>query len=230
MIDLYYWPTPNGHKITIFLEESGMEYRIKPVNIGAGDQFEPDFLRISPNNKMPAIVDHTASGEPESVFESGAILMYLSELSGQFMPLEMSKRKAVMEWLFWQVGGLGPMLGQQHHFNRYADEELPYAIKRYDDEATRLHRVLNRQLEGNEFVCGEYSIADMAIYPWVRNLDVHKQDPDDIPHLADWIDRMGDRPAVKRAYEIGEDISSDNEMTDEAKKVLFGQTDAARPG
>ncbi len=169
MIELYYWPTPNGHKITIFLEETGLDYQIIPVNIGTGEQFNPDFLKISPNNRMPAIIDRNPpdGGEPISVFESGAILLYLAEKTGQFLSSDLRQRKSVLEWLFWQVGGLGPMAGQNHHFNQYAPEKIAYAIERYVKETNRLYGVLNRQLEGKEYLTGEYSIADMACYPWI---------------------------------------------------------------
>ena len=167
MIDLYYWPTPNGHKITIFLEEAGLDYQIIPVNIGAGDQFKPDFLRIAPNNRMPAIVDHDPidGGESISIFESGAILLYLAEKTGQFLSTDLRIRQSVLEWLFWQMGGLGPMAGQNHHFSQYAPEKIPYAIDRYVRETNRLYGVLDRQLEGQDYIAGEYSIADMACYP-----------------------------------------------------------------
>ena len=168
MIDLHYWTTPNGHKITIFLEETGLPYRIVPVNIGQGDQFKPEFLAISPNNRMPAIVDHEpGGGKPISVFESGAILLYLAEKTGKFLPADLRGRYDVMQWLFWQMGGLGPMAGQNHHFGGYAPEKIPYAIERYVNETNRLYGVLNKRLADREFVAGDYSIADMASYPWV---------------------------------------------------------------
>ena len=169
MIDLHYWTTPNGHKVTMFLEESGQPYRIVPVNISKGDQFKPEFLAISPNNRIPAIVDHSPKdgGKPISVFESGAILLYLAEKTGRFLPSELRRKIGVLQWLFWQMGGLGPMAGQNHHFSQYAPEKLPYAIDRYVKETNRLYGVLNKQLAGRAFVAGEYSIADMAAYPWV---------------------------------------------------------------
>lgn len=199
MIDLYYWPTPNGHKITIFLEESGLEYKIHPVNIGAGEQFRPDFLKISPNNRIPAIVDRE---NDLSIFESGAILWYLAEKSGKFLPQELETRTKVSQWLFWQVGGLGPMAGQNHHFNRYAPEKVPYAIERYTKETARLYGVLNKQLETNEFVAGDYSIADMAIYPWIVPYEAQKQNLNDFPALKKWFHTLQERPAIKRAYAI----------------------------
>ena len=228
MIDLYYWPTPNGHKVTLFLEEAGLDYTIEPVNIGAGEQFAPDFLKIAPNNRMPAIVDHAPGdgGEPVSVFESGAILLYLAAKTGQFSGATWRDRVAVTEWLMWQMGGLGPMLGQNHHFTRYAPEKLPYAIDRYVKETNRLYGVLDRRLEGREFVAGDYSIADMAAYPWILP-DAQGQDLRDFPNLARWHAAIKARPATQRAYEKGKAIVPEQKpMSDEAKKVLFGQTSA----
>lgn len=225
MLDLYYWPTPNGHKITIFLEESGIDYRIIPVNIGAGDQFKPDFLKISPNNRMPALVDHApAEGDaPLSVFESGAILMYLAQKGGPFWPADLRSQTRVSEWLFWQVGGLGPMLGQNHHFSQYAPAPIDYAIKRYVDETHRLYGVLNTQLSGQDFIAGDYSIADMACYPWIVPYEKQGQDLAEFPELQRWFQAMQARPAVIRAYENGKAISAGPTMTENAKKVLFGQ-------
>jgi GSH-dependent disulfide-bond oxidoreductase len=226
MIDLYYWPTPNGHKITIFLEEAGLDYRIHPVNIGAGDQFKPDFLKIAPNNRMPAIVDHAPAdgGAPISVFESGAILLYLAEKTGMFLPQDVRGRAEVMQWLMWQMGGLGPMAGQNGHFNIYAPEQIPYAQKRYIDETNRLYGVLDRQLEGREFTAGGYSIADMASYPWIVPWKAHGQRLDDHPNLKRWFEAIRQRPATVRAYEKGHAIRPENTpLTDEQKKVLFGQ-------
>ncbi len=226
MIDLYYWPTPNGHKITIFLEEAELAYQIHPVNIGAGDQFKPDFLKISPNNRMPAIIDQAphGGGEPISVFESGAILLYLAEKTGKFLPTDVRGRVKVTEWLFWQVGGLGPMAGQNHHFGQYAPEKIPYAIDRYVKETNRLYGVLNRQLANSPYVAGEYSIADMASYPWVVPYERQQQKLEDFPHLKRWFEGMAERPAVLRAYEKGLAVSAPVPMSEEAKKVLFGQT------
>lgn len=231
MIDLYYWPTPNGHKITVFCEEAGLDYRLRPVNIGKGDQFEPDYLKISPNNKMPAIVDHAPAdeGEPISVFESGVILQYLADKTGRFLPRVLRERLEVLQWLTWQVAGVGPMIGQYHHFKDYADQHIPYAVKRYGNETTRLHKVLDRQLEGRDYITGEYSIADMAVYPWMRNWRGHDQDLQAIPRVAAWLERMGQRPAVQRAYARADDVDGDASMSDAAKKVLFGQTDSSRP-
>jgi GST-like protein len=226
MIDLYYWPTPNGHKITMFLEETEIPYTIVPVNIGQGEQFNPEFLAISPNNRMPAIVDHTPleRGAPISVFESGAILLYLAEKNEKFLPNESRGRAEVLQWLFWQVGGLGPMLGQNHHFSRYAPEKIPYAIERYVKETNRLYGVLNKRLADREFVAGPYSIADMACYPWIVPYEVQGQKLADFPHLKCWFEAIKSRPATLRAYEKGAAISSNTTMTEEAKKILFGQT------
>jgi GST-like protein len=226
MIGLYYWPTPNGHKITMFLEEAGLEYRVHPVDISAGDQFKPDFLAISPNNRMPAIIDHSPleRGAPISVFESGAILLYLAEKSEKFIPNESRGRVEVLQWLFWQVGGLGPMLGQNHHFARYAPEKLPYAIDRYVKETNRLYGVLNRRLADVEFVAGTYSIADMACYPWIVPYEAQGQRLEDFPHLKRWFEAIRARPATARAYEKGAALSTGTTMTEEAKKILFGQT------
>ncbi len=231
MIDLHYWPTPNGHKITMFLEETGLPYEIIPVDIGRGAQFEPDFLKIAPNNRMPAIVDHepAGGGEPVSVFESGAILVYLAEKTGQFLPSEMRLRVEVLQWLFWQMGGLGPMLGQNHHFKVYAPEPLPYAINRYVKETTRLYNVLNRRLADREFVAGDYSIADMASYPWIVPYERQGQKLEDFPHLQRWFEAIRARPATVRAYETGEKYRTRETVDEEAKKILFGQTDAAPP-
>jgi len=225
MIELHYWPTPNGHKITIFLEEVGLPYRIHPVNIGKGDQFNPDFLKIAPNNRIPAIRDLTPAdgGAPHSVFESGAILVYLAQKTGKFLPDDMRARSRVMEWLFWQMGGLGPMAGQNHHFNQYAPEKIPYAMERYTKETNRLYGVLDRQLANHPYVAGDYSIADMACYPWIVPYQRQGQKLEDFPHLKRWFESMAKRPAVIRAYEKGEGLRKEG-MTDEEKKVLFGQT------
>jgi GST-like protein len=198
-IDFYFWPTPNGHKIRIMLEECGLPYALKPVDIGKGDQFKPDFLAISPNNKMPAIVDPDGpGGEPISVFESGAILQYLGRKTGQFYPSDERVRVDVEQWLFWQVGGLGPMAGQAHHFRKYAPEKVPYGIERYTKEVTRLYGVLNTQLQGREFLAGAYSIADMAAYPWVLSWEIQGQVLDDFPEVKVWMDRMAGRDGIKR--------------------------------
>lgn len=225
MIDLHYWTTPNGHKISIFLEESGLDYSVHPVNIGTGQQFEPAFLKIAPNNRIPAIVDHNPSdgGEPISVFESGAILEYLADKIGRFLPLQPRLRVEVQQWLHWQMGGLGPMAGQNHHFVRFAPEQIPYAIDRYVKETARLYGVLDRQLEGREYVAGDYSIADMAIYPWAKGWELQRQRLEDFPNMAAWLARMGSRPAVQRAYQVSEAISQRPEevLGSEARKALF---------
>lgn len=209
MIDLYYWPTPNGHKISIFLEEAGLPYRLHGVNIGQGEQFAPDFLRISPNNRIPAIVDPAPAdgGEPVSVFESGAILVYLAEKTGRFLPTELRARNEVMQWLFWQVGGLGPMAGQNHHFGSFAPEKIPYAIERYVRETARLYGVLDRRLADRPFVAGEYSIADMACYPWVVSHPRQQQRLEDFPNLHRWFQAIAERPAVKQAYARAADVA-----------------------
>jgi len=210
MIDLHYWTTPNGHKVSIFLEEAGLPYTIFPVNIFANEQFEPDFLKIAPNNRIPAIVDREPAddGEPLSLFESGAILLYLAEKTGQFIAKDLRGREEVLQWLFWQMGGLGPMAGQNHHFNRFAPEKVPYAIKRYTDETARLYGVLDRRLADRAYVAGEdYSIADMAIYPWIVPHTFQLQDLNDFPHLKRWFEAVGSRDAVKRAYALVDKIN-----------------------
>lgn len=229
MIDLYYWPTPNGHKITMLLEEAGLEYRIVPVNIGTGDQFKPEFLAFSPNNRMPAIIDHAPGdgGEPITVFESGAILVYLAEKICKFIGSDLRSRKTVLEWLFWQVGGLGPMAGQNHHFNIYAPEKIPYAISRYVNETNRLYGVLDRRLAKVEFLAGDYSIADMAAYPWIVPYERQGQNIDDTPNLKRWFEAIKARPGTVAAYAKAEGINRAPQMTDEEKKVLFGQTSAS---
>ncbi|MEJ2118095.1 MAG: glutathione binding-like protein [Alphaproteobacteria bacterium] len=228
MIDLYYWTTPNGHKITLFLEESGLPYRIVPVNIGAGEQFHPDFLAISPNNRMPAIVDHEpeGGGAPVSVFESGAILLYLAEKTGKFISADLRGRVEVLEWLFWQMGGLGPMAGQNHHFSQYAPEKIPYAIDRYVKETNRLYGVMNKRLADRDFLAGDYSIADMAAYPWIVPHERQGQNLNDFPHLKRWFETIAARPATERAYARAKEVNTQAIMTDEAKSVLFGQTAA----
>lgn len=226
MIDLYYWPTPNGHKITIFLEEAGLDYQIKPVNIGKGEQFEPDFLKIAPNNRMPAIVDNAPAdgGAPVSIFESGAILQYLADKTGKFGGADLREKNEVTQWLMWQMGGLGPMLGQNHHFSQYANEKIPYAIDRYVNETSRLYAVLNKRLADRDFVAGPYSIADMAAYPWIVPYERQGMKMEDFPHLKRWFDAIAARPAVIRAYERGPEVNPNPGMTEEDKKVLFGQT------
>jgi GST-like protein len=227
MIDLHYWPTPNGHKITLFLEEAGLDYTIKPVDIGKGEQFEAPFLRISPNNRMPAIVDHAPSdgGAPISTFESGAILLYLANKTQRFIPQDLRGRIAVNEWLFWQMSGLGPMTGQYGHFNVYAPEKIPYAIERYTKEVHRLLGVLDRQLARNAFVAGEdYSIADMACYPWINPYSKAPLDLTPFAHVQRWHAVIAARPATQRAYAKGPEVNpaSGQPMSDDEKRVLFG--------
>lgn len=226
MIDFYYWTTPNGHKITIFLEEAGLPYRLIPVNIGKGEQFAPAFLKISPNNRIPAIVDTAPvdGGAAISVFESGAILLYLAERSGQFIPADVRGRTEVLQWLFWQMGGLGPMAGQNHHFSQYAPEKLPYAIERYVKETNRLYGVLDRRLADREFVAGEYSIADMAAYPWIVPHERQGQRLEDFPHLARWFAVIKSRPAVIRAYARAEEVNTAPTVDAASRAILFGQT------
>jgi GST-like protein len=225
-IELHYWPTPNGHKITIMLEECGLPYEIKPVNIGQGDQFKPEFLAISPNNRMPAIIDPDGpGGAPISIFESGAILQYLGRKTGKFYPSEERAKVVVEEWLFWQMAGLGPMAGQAHHFRGYAPEKIQYGIDRYTNEVNRLYGVLNKQLAGRDYIAGDYSIADMATYPWIRPYKNQGQDLTEFPHIERWYQRMRARPAVAKAVKIGEDLREKFTLaTDKAAQaVLFGQ-------
>jgi GST-like protein len=230
MIELHYWTTPNGHKVTMFLEEAGLPYRIVPVNIGAGEQFKPEFLAIAPNNRIPAMIDREPQdgGKPISLFESGAILLYLAEKTGRFIPADIRGRAEVLQWLFWQMAGLGPMAGQNGHFSNYAPEKVPYAIDRYIKETNRLYGVLNKRLADREFVAGAYSIADMASYPWIAPYEAHGQDLNDFPHLKRWFETIRARPATERAYALAKEINpkAGQPMTDEAKKVLFGQTAA----
>jgi GST-like protein len=219
-IDVYYWPTPNGWKVTILLEELGAPYTVIPVNIGKGEQFHPDFLKISPNNRMPAIVDHEPAdgGAPLSVFESGAILQYVAEKHGRFWPQDLRRKYEVTQWLFWQMGGLGPMAGQAHHFRQYAPEPIQYGIDRYTNEVNRLYGVMNIRLKDREFLAGEYSIADMASWPWVVPYERQGQNLDEFPNL----ETIKARPAVERGFAVGRDLRQPS-MSEEAKKVLFGQ-------
>jgi GST-like protein len=225
MIDLYYWTTPNGQKITIFLEEAELPYTIKTVNIARGEQFAPDFLKISPNNRIPAIVDHEPAegGAPLSVFESGAILQYLAEKTGKLMPADLRGRTEVMQWLFWQMGGLGPMLGQNHHFSSYAPEPIPYAIERYRKETERLYSVLDHRLQQREFIAGTYSIADIAAYPWIVPHAGQGIKLAEFPGVNRWFDAVGARPAVKRAYEQAARINIAPTVTNASRAILFGQ-------
>jgi GST-like protein len=227
MIDLYYWPTPNGWKISIMLEECGLPYNVKYVNIGTGEQFQSDFLKISPNNRMPALVDDEplGGGAPLAIFESGAILEYLADKTGKFMPREPRGKYEVLQWLYWQMGGLGPMAGQNHHFNMYAPEKLPYAIDRYVKETNRLYGVIEHRLRDRPFVAGDYSIADMAAFPWVVPYERQGQKLEDFPHLKRWFETMHARPAVIKGLDLGKDRRVQT-MSNEAKKILFGQTAA----
>lgn len=234
MIDLYYWPTPNGWKLSWMLEELALPYTLKPVNIGRGEQFAPEFLAISPNNRMPAIVDHDppGGGEPVAVFESGACLIYLAEKTGRFLPTTLRERKAVLEWLMWQVGGLGPMAGQNGHFRLYAPEPLPYAIERYANEVNRLYGVLDAQLgrTGAHVAGAQLSIADMAILPWVRTWKAQQVPIEQFPHVRRWYDALLERPAVQRGFALGKELRA-AALTDDARRVLFGQTaDSVRAG
>lgn len=233
MIDLYYWTTPNGHKVTMFLEETGLAYKLLPINIGKGEQFDPAFLKIAPNNRIPAIVDHApeGGGEPVSLFESGAILLYLADKAKRFIPQDMRGRADALQWLFWQMGGLGPMAGQNHHFSQYAPEKIPYAIDRYVKETNRLYGVMNKRLADREFLAGEYSIADMASYPWIVPHQRQGQNLDDFPHLKRWFEAIKARPATVRAYARADEINpSQPPMSEEAKKIMFGQTAAVVKG
>jgi len=226
MIDFYFWTTPNGYKVLQFLEETGLVYRIIPVNISKGEQFSQSFLEISPNNKIPAIVDHdpTEGSEPIALIESGAILLYLAEKSGHFIDDDVRVRADILQWLFWQMGGLGPMAGQNLHFAQYAPEQLPYAIKRYFDETARLFKVMDGQLADKLFLAGDYSIADIASYPWVNIHERLQQDLGDYPNLQRWYEQIQARPATISAYEIGATINTVPTVTEESKKILLGQS------
>ena len=232
-LELWYWPTPNGWKVSIALEEMGLPYEVKPVNIGAGEQFTPEFLAISPNNRMPALVDPEGpDGKPLSIFESGAILQYLANKSGQFYPTDIRTRAEVDQWLFWQVGGLGPMAGQTHHFRQYApalvrdQRQIAYGVRRYTDETNRLYGVLNRRLADRDYVAGDYSIADMAIWPWILP-GPQGQDLEDFPHLKAWVERVGARPAVQAGRAVGNELRGDlgaaGKQAEQARRMLFGQ-------
>ena len=231
MIDLHYWTTPNGHKITIFLEETGLPYNIIPVNIGKGEQFKSNFLAVSPNNRIPAIVDHAPAdgGKPISIFESGAILLYLADKTGKFIARDVRGRTESIQWLFWQMGNLGPMAGQNNHFSNYAVEKLPYAIDRYRNEVNRLYGVLNNRLADRAFLAGEYSIADMASYPWIVPYERQGQKLDDFPNLKRWFEQIRNRPAVVRAYEKAKAVNPNlgGIRTAEERAILFGQTAAS---
>ncbi len=228
VIELYYWPTPNGQKITIFLEETGVPYTLHPVDIGNGDQFRPEFLRISPNNKMPALVDPAGlDGKPIALFESGAILLYLAEKTGHFLPRDPFNRYQVIQWLMFQISGVGPMLGQAHHFRGYAPEKIEYAINRYTKETGRLYSVMDTQLAARDYIAGEYSIADMAIYPWIVPYERQGQALEDYPHLKRWFERLAVRPAVQRGMAQLKELRT-SAMTDKARETLFGNTQYQR--
>jgi GST-like protein len=226
MIDLHYWPTPNGWKISIALEELGLPYKVVPVNIGRGEQFKPEFLAISPNNRMPAIVDHSPAdgGKPLSVFESGAILLYLADKTGRLCPKDLRGRTEVHEWLMWQMGGLGPMSGQANHFRNYAPEKIQYGIDRYTNETNRLYGVLDKRLAGREFICGDFSIADCASWPWLLSHERIGQNLNEFPNLKRWYDSTKERPSVRRGIDVGKELRTPGTMDEQAKKVLFGQT------
>jgi GST-like protein len=225
MIDLYYWTTPNGHKITMFVEEAELPYRIVPINISKGEQFKLEFLKISPNNRIPAIVDLKPAdgGAPMPVFESGAILLYLADKTGKLLPHDLRGRNDALQWLFWQMGGLGPMAGQNHHFSTYAPEKLPYAIERYVKETSRLYAVMNHRLADREFLAGAYSIADIACYPWVVPYERQQQKLEDFPNLMRWFEAIKARPATVRAYARAKEFNSQPVVSEESRRVLFGQ-------
>jgi GSH-dependent disulfide-bond oxidoreductase len=231
MIDLYYWTTPNGHKITIFLEETGQPYKIFPINIGKGEQFAKNFLAISPNNRIPAMIDHEppGGGAPISVFESGEMLLYLAEKTGKFLSKDVRARTQTLEWLFWQMANLGPNSGQNNHFSNYATDKIPYAMDRYRNEVNRLYGVLDRRLEGRDYVGGDYSIADMAIYPWIVPHERQHQNIADFPNIKRWLDAIFERPAVKRAYAKAKEVNPNpgGIRTAEERAILFGQTAAS---
>ncbi len=226
MIDFYYWTTPNGHKVTLFLEEAGLEYRIQSVNISKGEQFDPEYLKFAPNNRIPAIMDHapTDGGSAIGMFESGAILLYLADKTGQFIPQDLRGRNECLQWLFWQMGGLGPIAGQNHHFVQYAPVQLPYAVERYVKETSRLYGVLNKHLsDGRDFICGAYSIADMACYPWVVPHEKQRQDMAQFPALAAWFERIKNRPATQKAYAIAKTVNTALAVDETTKAILIGQ-------
>ena len=231
MIDVHYWTTPNGHKITIFLEETGLPYKLIPVNIGKGEQFKAEFLAVSPNNRIPAIVDHdpAGGGKPIAVFESGAILLYLADKTGKFAGNDLRSRTEAVQWLFWQMGGLGPMAGQNNHFSNYATEKLQYAMDRYRNEVNRLYGVMNKRLADRPYLAGDYSIADMASYPWIVPHERQGQKIADFPHVKRWLDAIAARPAVVRAYALVKEVNPNQGgiRTAEERAVLFGQTAAS---
>ena len=229
MIDLYTWPTPNGHKIHIMLEETGLDYKVIPIDIGRGDQFDPDFLKISPNNKMPAMVDHDGpDGGPYPMFESGAMLMYLAEKTRRFMPDEKAARYRVVQWLMFQMGHIGPMLGQAHHFRAYAPEQIPYAVERYTNEAKRLYGVLETRLGAGEYLADDYSIADMAVFPWLRSWERQGVDIEAYPAVKRWFDAINARAAVERALQVLAETRREGPMDDKTREMLFGATQYQR--
>ncbi len=229
MIDLYSWPTPNGHKIHIMLEELGLPYRVHGVDIGRGDQFEPSFLAISPNNKIPALVDSEGpEGKPISIFESGAILIYLAEKTGKLLPADARGRYAALEWLMFQMGSIGPMLGQAHHFRAYAPDKIPYAIDRYTNEAGRLYGVMDRRLADRPYFAGQYSIADIAIFPWLRSSERQGVNIADYPKLKRWFDGIAARPAVERGLKVLDEKSRSGPMDEKQREILFGATQYAK--
>jgi GST-like protein len=230
MIDLYTWPTPNGHKVHIMLEEVGLAYNVHPIDIGAGAQFDPEFLKISPNNKMPAIIDQEGpDGEPISLFESGAILIYLAEKTGRFLPQEPRARYSVLQWLMFQMGGIGPMLGQAHHFRAYAPEPIPYAVERYTNEANRLYGVMDRRLAESAYLAGpDYSIADVATFPWLRSAERQGVEMSDYPAVKKWFDAIAERPAVMRGVEVLADRRRSGPISEEAREMMFGATQYQR--
>jgi GST-like protein len=227
MIDVYSWPTPNGHKVHIMLEETGLEYRVHAINIRQGDQFSPEFLKLSPNNRIPAIVDSDGpGGKPISLFESGAILLYLASKSGRFLPVDMHERWACVQWLMWQMGGIGPMFGQSNHFRRYAREKISYAIERYTNEANRLTRVLDRRLAESRFVaCDEYTIADIAIFPWMRGAENRGVNLDEYPNVKRWFEQIDLRPAVQRGLKVLQEVQAANQAPHDEKswEIMFGK-------
>ena len=230
MIDLYNWPTPNGHKIHIMLEETGLKYRVHAINIRAGDQFKPEFLKISPNNRIPAIIDHDGpNGKPISLFESGAILLYLASKSGKFLPSDLHERWACVQWLMWQMGGIGPMIGQANHFRQYAVEKIPYAIDRYTNEANRLTHILDKRVREVPYLAGdEYSIADMAVFPWMRNADKRGINMAEYPHAQRWFDAINARPAVQRALKVLSDVNNTAPHDQKSRDIMFGKTQFQR--
>tara|TARA_R110002072_G_scaffold18392_1_gene69094 strand:+ start:1043 stop:1741 length:699 start_codon:yes stop_codon:yes gene_type:complete len=231
MIDLYSWPTPNGHKVHIMLEETGLAYNVHPINIQKGDQFQPEFLNISPNNRIPAIVDQDGpGGKPYSLFESGAILIYLAEKTGQFLPSEPTARYDTLQWLMWQMGGVGPMFGQAHHFRGYAPVEIPYAVDRYTKEAGRLYGILDKQLGQSAYLAGpDYTIADIATFPWTRSIDRQGHSLDDFPNVKRWSDAINARPGVAKGVTVLEDARGERKpLSDEERAVMFGDKQFAK--